>query len=95
MPSRFSGAQVKARLHRLRIQPDKSAEEIVLKDALTDQQFLAHLLDAIAKRAAWRGIRGQIRAIPTSALQSLWRPAQGTLKPIAHERGAKQQLGGL
>ena len=65
----------------LRIHPDKSSEEIVLKDALIDQQFLVHLLDAIANRAAWRGIRGQIRAIPTSGLESLWRPAQGTLTP--------------
>ena len=29
----------------------------------------------------WPGIRGQIRAVPTSALESLWRPSQGPLTP--------------
>lgn len=65
----------------LRIHPADASEEIVLRDALTDQQFLTHLLDAIANRASWPGVRGQIRAIPTSALGSLWRPAEGTLTP--------------
>ncbi len=65
----------------LRIHPANLPEEIALKDALTDQQFLAHLLDAIANRASWPGIKGQVRAIPTSALESLWRPAQGLITP--------------
>jgi maltose alpha-D-glucosyltransferase/alpha-amylase len=65
----------------LRIHPDRSFAEIILKDALTDQQFLAHLLDAIANRASWPGIKGQVRAVPTSALESLWRPAQGPITP--------------
>jgi maltose alpha-D-glucosyltransferase/alpha-amylase len=65
----------------LRIHPANVSEEIVLKDALTDQQFLTHLLDAIANRALWPGIRGRIRSVPTSALESLWRPAQGPFTP--------------
>src|SRR5258705_4678612 len=56
----------------LRIDADNVSEGVILKDALTDRQFLSHLLDAIANRASWPGIRGQIRAVPTSALQSLW-----------------------
>ena len=74
-------ARVEGQASSLRIHPANSSEEIVLKDALTDQQFLTHLLDAIANRASWPGIRGQIRAISTSALESLWQPAQGTLTP--------------
>jgi maltose alpha-D-glucosyltransferase/alpha-amylase len=65
----------------LRIDADNVSEGVILKDALTDRQFLSHLLDAIANRASWPGIRGQIRAVPTSALQSLWRPAEGPLTP--------------
>ena len=76
-----SGARSKGQASSLRIHPAKSSEEIVLKDALTDQQFLTHLLDAIANRASWPGVRGQIRAVPTSALQSLWQPSQGPLTP--------------
>ena len=45
------------------------------------QQFLTHLFDAIAAGVSWSGIRGQVRAISTSALQSLWQPAQGPLPP--------------
>ena len=65
----------------LRIHPDRSFAEIILKDALTDQQFLAHLLDAIANRASWPGIKGQVRAVPTSALEFLWRPVHGPITP--------------
>ncbi len=65
----------------LRIHPHKLSEAVLLKDAVTDQQFLTHLLDAIAQRVSWSGIRGQVRAISTSALQSLWQPAQGPLPP--------------
>ncbi len=65
----------------LKIQPDNFSEEIVLKDALTDRQFLTYLLHAIAKGVSWPGTHGQIRAVATSALQSLWQPAQGPLTP--------------
>jgi maltose alpha-D-glucosyltransferase / alpha-amylase len=65
----------------LRIHPEEFSEAIILKDALTDQQFLTHLFDAITNRMSWSGIRGQVRAISTSALQSLWQPVQGPLPP--------------
>ena len=65
----------------LRIQSHNFSGEIILKDALTDEHFLAHLLDAIAKGVSWPGIKGQIRATPTSVLPSLWQPAQGPLTP--------------
>ncbi len=65
----------------LRIHPDGFSEAIILKDALTDQQFLTHLFDAITEGMCWSGTKGQVRAISTSALQSLWQPAQGPLPP--------------
>ena len=61
----------------LRIQPNDSAEQIFLKDALTDEQFLTQLLEAIAKNVTLPGLRGQIRAISTSALPSLFQLSQG------------------
>ena len=70
-----------AQTSSLKIQPGNFSEEIVLKDALTDQQFLTQLLEAIAKNTSLPGIKGQIRALSTSALQSLWQPAQGSLTP--------------
>jgi len=65
----------------LRIQPGNFPEEIVLKDALTDEKFLAQLLDAIANGVCLRGARGQARAVFTSVLQSLWQHSQGPLTP--------------
>jgi maltose alpha-D-glucosyltransferase / alpha-amylase len=65
----------------LRIRPRSVAEMIVLKDALTDESFLAHLLDAIASGMSLRGARGIARAVSTPALQSLWQPPQGSLTP--------------
>jgi maltose alpha-D-glucosyltransferase / alpha-amylase len=65
----------------LRIQPESFPEAIVLKDALTDENFLAHLLDAIATGVSLRGARGIARAVSTPELQSLWQPSQGLLTP--------------
>ena len=65
----------------LRIQPENFTEEIILKDALAEESFLAQLLDKIARKDSAPGTRGQIRAASTSALQSLWQPGQGPLKP--------------
>jgi maltose alpha-D-glucosyltransferase / alpha-amylase len=65
----------------LRIRPENFSEEIVLKDALTDENFLAHLLDAIATGVCLRGARGVVRAVSTPALQSLWQLSQGPLTP--------------
>lgn len=65
----------------LRIQPGNFPEVIVLKDALTDENFLAHLLVAIANGVSLRGARGQVRAVSTPALPSLWQPSQGPLAP--------------
>ena len=48
-------------LSSLRIRPDELGEEVVLKDALTDEQFLTHLLDSIASGAALPGARGKDR----------------------------------
>src|ERR1700687_5073391 len=65
----------------LRIQPENFPEEIVLADALTDDRFLAVLLDAIANGVSPRGTMGQVRAVPPLALPPLWQPSQGALTP--------------
>jgi maltose alpha-D-glucosyltransferase / alpha-amylase len=63
----------------LRIQPGTFLEEIVLRDALTDKNFLAHLFEAVANGVTLPGSRGLVRAISTPALQSLWQHSQGPL----------------
>jgi maltose alpha-D-glucosyltransferase / alpha-amylase len=63
----------------LRIQPGTFLEEIVLRDALTDENFLAHLFEAVAYGVTLRGSRGLVRAMSTPALQSLWQHSQGPL----------------
>ena len=65
----------------LKIPVHNSAEEIFLKDALTDEQFLTQLLESIAKNVSLPGSRGEIRAVSTSALPSLFNVSQGLLKP--------------
>jgi maltose alpha-D-glucosyltransferase / alpha-amylase len=65
----------------LRVRARNFPDEIVLKDALTDESFLAHLLDVVANGVAVGGTRGQVRAVSTSALDSIWQPSQGLLKP--------------
>jgi trehalose synthase-fused probable maltokinase len=65
----------------LRIQPGNFPEEIILQDALTDDKFLAQLLDAIASGVSLRGARGRVRAVSTPVLRSLWQPSQGPLTP--------------
>lgn len=66
----------------LRIQSENLNHEILFKDALTDEVFLTGLLDAIANGLTWRGARGQVRAIFTPALTSLWPASQGPLRPV-------------
>jgi maltose alpha-D-glucosyltransferase/alpha-amylase len=63
----------------LRIQPPTFLEGIVLRDALTDENFLAHLFEAVANGVTLRGSRGLVRAVSTPALQSLWQHSQGPL----------------
>jgi trehalose synthase-fused probable maltokinase len=57
------------------------SEDIVLADALSDEQFLGCLLGAIAQNTTFPGARGEVRALSTSALDALWQPAQGPLAP--------------
>lgn len=64
----------------LRVRAQNFPEEI-LKDALTDENFLAHLLDAVTNGVAVRGAGGQVGAVSTSALHSIWQPSQGLLMP--------------
>lgn len=63
----------------LTVRPEDFPEEIVLKDALTDDQFLACLLEAMAKGVSLPGGRGRVRAVSTRALQSIWQPSEGSL----------------
>ena len=65
----------------LRVRARNFPEEIVLQDALTNENFLAHLLDVVANGVAVRGAGGQVRAVSTSALHSIWQPSQGLLMP--------------
>ncbi len=65
----------------LRVRSGSLPDEINLRDALTDQQFLNHLLEAMARGLSVRGARGHVRAVATAALRSLWQPSQGPLVP--------------
>lgn len=65
----------------LRFRSDRLSEEIVLRDAVTDEQFLTRLLEAIANGVSCSGIGGRIRAVSTLALSSLWQTSEGALAP--------------
>ena len=80
---RISGepAQPDRESSRLRVQPLDLAEEIVLEDALMDEQFLIRLLEAMAQGLTWHAGSGHIRAASTAALPELWQPSQGPLTP--------------
>jgi len=65
----------------LRFRPQGFAEDVVLHDALTDEEFLSSLLDAIAQGLSFPGANGEVRAVPTKALGSLWPTSQGPLTP--------------
>ncbi len=65
----------------LKLTHESFPEGIVLADALSDGQFLTCLLDSIAKGVSFRGVRGEVRATPTSALAALWKPSQEMLNP--------------
>jgi trehalose synthase-fused probable maltokinase len=63
-----------------------SSDEIVLGDALTNEQFLNQLLEAIAEGLSVPGGRGRVRAVGTAALRSLWQPSRGPLVPSVMNR---------
>lgn len=65
----------------LKVRQEGFSEDIVLIDALSDEQFLGYLLEAIARGANFPGTRGEVRAVSTNALATLWQPLQGTLAP--------------
>ncbi|MGH9501487.1 MAG: putative maltokinase [Terriglobales bacterium] len=65
----------------LRVRPKELSGDIVLKDAMTDEQFLIHLLNAIATSACLPGAQGLVRMVPTSAFQSLLPSPQPPLTP--------------
>lgn len=65
----------------LKFRPESNADEIVLADALADKEFLRCLLEAIAPGACFVGVKGQIRAVSTSALATLSPPLQPPLPP--------------
>jgi maltose alpha-D-glucosyltransferase/alpha-amylase len=63
----------------IQVPGERSAGTTILYDALRDEDFLAFLLDAIARRRRFRGDRGEVRARRTRALQPIWRPEDGPL----------------
>ncbi|MGA9798751.1 MAG: putative maltokinase [Terriglobales bacterium] len=65
----------------LKLESRSFPEGIVLKDALTDDRFLAYLLEAVANNNCARGEQGEIRAISTHALPEIWEQSQGPLAP--------------
>ena len=65
----------------LTFRPESSLEDVVLADALADEEFLRTLLDAMTQGACFRGEKGEIRAVSTSTLAALWQPSQGSLSP--------------
>ena len=65
----------------LKVRHASVSEDILLVDALSDEQFLDCLLAAIAQGTTFRGARGEVRAVSTNALAALWQPAQVTLTP--------------
>ena len=64
-----------------RISWESSSGKIVLYDALSNQQFLTFLLEAVARGDRFTGVRGEVRAVPAAALRSMWEPSQGPLAP--------------
>jgi len=65
----------------LTFRQENASEDIVLVDALSDEQFLEGLLDAITQSATFHGARGEVRAVSTSALPTLRQPTQDPLTP--------------
>jgi maltose alpha-D-glucosyltransferase / alpha-amylase len=65
----------------LRVRAENFPEEIVLQDALRDEQFLTGVLEAMAKGLTLQAARGHIRAASTPALPEIWQPSQGSLAP--------------
>ena len=65
----------------LKVRQKGFSEDIVLIDALSDEQFLGYLLEAIAQGTTFPGTRGEVRAVSTNALATLWQPPQGRLAP--------------
>ncbi|MGE5321870.1 MAG: putative maltokinase [Actinomycetota bacterium] len=63
------------------VEPGGEHQPIVLLDALSNQSFLAFLLDAIASGRSFPAEHGTVRAVPTAALPSLWQASQQTLQP--------------
>ena len=56
-------------------------QPIVLVDALSNQSFLAFLLEAIASGRSFPGEHGIMRAVATTALPAFWQPSQRPLQP--------------
>jgi maltose alpha-D-glucosyltransferase/alpha-amylase len=65
----------------LKFRDENSGENIVLADALSDEQFLTCLLEATVHSASFRGTRGEAKALPTNALDALGPRSQGPLAP--------------
>jgi maltose alpha-D-glucosyltransferase / alpha-amylase len=67
-----SGEKLEAGTPALEVNGDGGAA--VFCDALWDRRFRACLLETIAGRRTLAGSRGEIRAVPTGALERLWDP---------------------
>jgi trehalose synthase-fused probable maltokinase len=71
----------------LKVHSGARGTDVHLRNALTDDEFLRSLLDAIATKAAFSGSRGEIRASHTSVFPALCGTASGLQpKPIKAEQ---------
>lgn len=57
----------------VRVQLKDKSEEGVIYDALMDEGFCEVLLNAISRRRRFKGIAGEIVALPTQAFRQIWR----------------------
>jgi trehalose synthase-fused probable maltokinase len=65
----------------LKVHSAARGTDLHLRNALTDDEFLRSLLDAIEKKAAFRGLEGEIRASHTSVFPALCGTTASVLQP--------------
>lgn len=65
----------------LRISGEGSGDDLVFCDALWDRDFSLQILDSIRQGLAFKGGRGEVKAVPTPALQRILRGLEGEVEP--------------
>ena len=65
----------------LQVRSSERGIDLVLSDALRNEEFLLALLDAIENRVVLSGVRGEIRAVYTSMFQELRSSCSSAVRP--------------